>query len=207
MIPLRRYLLFLPAFLMLCWPPLSSALTVTNSSDPVVLTTRRIRDFGAVTPDMIDQLRAELWLQVPVSQKDGVAMSLLSPQEVISARKKNPDIPALAGMKMVQIQRLTLGAAPELIAVVRDYVDFYEGVARGGWDLVLRHRLKRAEAALEKLTRQTLACKIYLDEFEKQLAKESPATDRPDLEHGIPGLEKSRIESYLDGAEKRFDKP
>jgi len=186
---------------------LSEAATVTNLPSRFTVSSRWIRDFGALTPGMLDQLRAELWMQVSTASQTNTALLLLSPREVISVRKKYPDISALAGMKMLRIQHLTLGAAPEFVDVGMNYVLFFEGVARGSWDVVLRRRLKRADAALETLTRQTLARKIYLDEFEKEWVKDSRTEDGTSLEYGIPGVEKSRMESYLDEAEKRFDKP
>ena len=171
------------------------------------MSTGVIRDFGAVSLEMMDQLRAELWLQVPASRQEDAALLPLSPAEVISARGQYPDIPALAGNKMATIQRLTLGTAPEFVEVGRKYVLFYEGVARGAWGMVLRQRLRRADEALKQLARQTLARKTYLDEFEGNMSKNRENGREAAMEEPIPGLEKSRIETYIDEAEKRFDKP
>ena len=185
------------------------AAAVTNSSGRLVMSTGVIRNFGEVSLEMMDQLRAELWLQVAASrQKDeDAALLLLSPAEVISARGQYPDIPVLAGNKMAAIQRLTLGTAPEFVEVGGKYVLFYEGVARGAWGVVLRQRLKRADETLKQLARQTLARKTYLDEFEQSIGKDLASgllSAGGDL---IPGLEKSRMETYIDEAEKRFSKP
>jgi len=188
-------------------PRYSLAATFTNASGHGVVSSGLVREFGAVTPEMIDQLRTELWLRVPTAQQENAAMLLLSPLEVISARKQRPNIAILAGIKMARIQRLTLGTAPEFVEVGRNYALFYEGVVRGVWGVVLKQRLRRADDALKKLTRQTLARKIYLDEFEKELGKNQESVLGRGGESRIPGLEKSRIESYLDDAEKRFDKP
>ena len=207
---MARPFVLLPALVLIWISPclqLSEAATETNLPSRFTVSSRWIRDFGALTPGMLDQLRTELWMQVATASRTNTALLLLSPREVISARKKYPDIPALAGMKMLRIQHLTLGTAPEFVEVGMNYALFYEGVARGSWDVVLRWRLKRADDALEKLTRQTLARKIYLDEFEKEWVKDSRIEDRRSVEYGISGAEKSRMESYLDEAEKRFDKP
>jgi hypothetical protein len=108
---------------------------------------------------------------------------------------------------MATIQQLTLGTAPEFVEVGRLYVLFYEGVVRGAWEWVLGRRLKRADEAMKTLTRQTLARKIYVDEFEANLEGARNQSAGLGEETMIPGLEKSRMESYVDKAEIRFDKP
>ncbi|MEI6167684.1 MAG: hypothetical protein WCS52_10855 [bacterium] len=196
--------LLLLSFLAPLPPP---AVAGTNATVRLVFAGDWVREFGEVTPEMIETLRAELWLQVSPSRPDGAERLLLSPQEVIVARRKYPEITTLAGNKMVGIQRLTLGTAPEFVEVGRNYVLFYEGVAHGAWGLVLSRRLRQAEAAMKKLTRQTLSRKVYIDEYEKTMTGERDQPAGLVEEKAIPGLEKSRIESYLDEAEKRFDTP
>ena len=185
----------------------SFAVAGTNSPDGAFVVNGVIREFGVITPEMIDQLRAELWMQVPTARQENASLLTLSPWELISARSQYPDIVTLAGVKMARIQRLTLGTAPEFVAVGRNYVMFYEGIVRGVWDMVLKRRLRLADDALKRLTKQTRARIIYLDEFEKELNKNEKHAARQSVEKGTTGLEKSRIESYLDDAEKRFDKP
>lgn len=169
--------------------------------------TRLVQEFGVITLEMIEQLRTELWLQVPTVIQGEMALQALSPAEVISERNRHPDIAKLAAVKMASIQRLTLAAAPEFVEVGRNYVAFYEGVARGTWEMVLRRRLKLAEESLRKLAEQTKARREYLDEFESNRGAEWQTREGMAAESTIPGLEKSRMESYLDEAEKRFDKP
>lgn len=161
---------------------------------------RVVHEFGAVTPAMIDQLKAEVRLDVSPTREEGDIPLSLSPWEVISMRREYPEMAALAGNKMTLIQRLTIGAAPEFVAAGRMFALFYEGVARNSWSFVLRWRLRRAEAALWALTRQTKARQAYLDDFEWRM-RGAPASGP------FPAwLESSRLESYLDEAEKRFDK-
>lgn len=167
---------------------------------------RLIQEFGTVSLEMIDQLRAETWLQIPTPRGESVAVRGLSPAEVISMRKQPLDITALASRKIAKIQRMTLGAAPEFVEVGEKYVLFYEGIVQGAWGMTLRWRLSRAETALEKLARQTLQRKVYLDDFEKNLKNNTVNGIDSFQEEGKPEFEKSSMESYLDGAEKRFDK-
>lgn len=149
----------------------SSAATMTNASMNFVVADGVMHELGTVTLEMIDHLRAELWLQVPATQPDDTAVLMLSPLEVLAARGQHPAIVALAGQKMARIQRLTLGTAPEFVEVGKKYVLFYEGVARGTWGVILKLRLKRADDALKKLARLTLARKAYLDEAENRFDK------------------------------------
>ena len=188
--------------------PCVFAETVSNAVQDSMVSLRVISEFGAVSLEMIEQLRQELWMVVPVRKQEGDEVLLLSPAEVIAERRKYPEMAVLAGNKMCSIQRLTLGAAPELIAVGDRYVDFFEGVVQGAWTVTLTQRLRRADAALKKLARQTLARKIYLDEFEKRSGESQlDGTAAGDGMGGIPGLEKSRIDLYLDWAEKEFVTP
>lgn len=179
----------------------------TNASGRLVVAGDWVREFGEVTPEMIERLRAELWLEVSPLRPDGAERRLLSPQEVIAARRKYPEITTLAGNKMAGIQRVTLGTAPEFVEAGLKYVLFYEGVAHGAWSPVLNRRLRQADDAMKKLTRQTLSRKIYIDEFEKTLTGDRNQPAGLVEEIAIPGLEKSRIESYLDEAEKKFKQP
>ena len=201
---------FLSAFfLLICFVlahPLPAA-SPANPSGRLTGSSGWVREFGIVTPDMIEQLRAELWLHVSASPQEGGQTRLLSPREVISSRRNYPGLSTLAGNKMAGIQRLTMGTAPEFVAVGWNYVLFYEGVARGSWGPVLRWRLRKADDSLKKLARQTLARKVYLDVFERELDGNQEPLAGPFGAQAIPGLEKSRMELYLDGAEKRFNSP
>ncbi len=167
---------------------------------------RLIQEFGRVTSEMIVRLRAEVWLQVPLSRQAGSISSGLSPWEVITARKQNPDISLLAAHKMDAIQRLTLGTAPEFVEAGLNYVLFYEGVARGTWGWRLKWQLSRADDALKKLAKEILDRKVYLDAFEEGIGKVQSGTTGSAGANLMPGLEKSAVESYLDWAEERFDK-
>jgi hypothetical protein len=197
-----------------CWtllilviPMASREAAATNLTGRLVFANDRVREFGDITPEMIEALRTEVWLEVNASRPEGAEWHLLSPLEVISARHQVPGISSLAGNKMATIQQLTLGTAPEFVEVGRLYVLVYEGVVRGAWEWVLGRRLKRADEAMKTLTRQTLARKIYVDEFEANLEGARNQSAGLGEETMIPGLEKSRMESYVDKAEIRFDKP
>ncbi|MEI8139535.1 MAG: hypothetical protein WCI03_06680 [bacterium] len=184
------------------------AAPVSHAFGRTVLSSDLVREFGAVTLEMIDRLRGEIWLQIPASPQDNAEMLEVSPLEIISMRKKHPEISTLAVVKMGRIQRLTLGTAPEFVEVGRKYVLFYEGVVRGAWGVVLKQRLRRAEEALKELARQTLERKVYLDEYEQTMGKDDRLNSTESVGNDlIPGLEKCRIESYIDEADKKFGKP
>ncbi len=170
---------------------------------------RLIQEFGGLSSDMIGQLRRELPLAIP-SAVSGSKMPhdvLLRPEEVIAARKKNPAAAMMAVGKIERIRIVTLGKAPELMEVGEQFVHFYEGVARGAWASTLKWRLARANAALDRLDQLTRARESYLDEVESEWNSQGLRSNEPVEAMTIPELEKSRIESYLDGAERRFHKP
>ncbi|MEI6563923.1 MAG: hypothetical protein WCO42_06425 [bacterium] len=164
-----------------------------------------VQELGALTPDLIEQLRAEVWLQVPVPRPmrhDPISISL-SPSEVISKRKQYPAVPMLASAKMMRIQALLAGKAPELVEVGRLYVLFYEGVARGAWSLGLEFRLKRADDALASLAKITRAREAYVNAFEKGFVADYQSPGALPPGEAIPEFEKSRMEAYVDEAEKQ----
>lgn len=162
---------------------------------------RVVDEFGTITPAMIDQLKAEVWLDVSLVREEGDIPLSLSPRDVVAMRRHYPEIAASAGRKMALIQQLTLGSAPEFMEVGRLFALFYEGVAQNSLSIVLRWRLRRAELAIQALARQTRARRAYVDDFERQMR----GTGNSEGVLALP--EKSRLDSYLDEAEKRFDKP
>lgn len=170
---------------------------------------RVIQEFGGLSSAMIDQLRRELPLRVgvPVAGDDPARGTWLRPEEVISARKTDRSVALRAVEKIEKIRIATLGKAPELVAVGEAYARFYQGVARGAWALTLKWRLARANDALARLDQLTLAREAYLDEVESEgISADSRPADAVGPV-GVPELEKSQMESYLDAAEKRFHKP
>jgi hypothetical protein len=202
---------FIPVFLIFflsVFPRDVVAAPAPHASRRTLASSDIVRDFGAVTLEMIDRLRGEIWLQIPASPQKNAAMLEMSPLEIISARKQHPEISAMAVIKMNRIQRLTLGTAPEFVEVGRKYVLFYEGVVRGAWGVVLKQRLRRADKAFKELARQTLERKVYLDEYEQTLVRDDRLNRTETVGNElIPGLEKCRIESYIDQADKKFGKP
>jgi len=162
---------------------------------------RVIQEFGALSSAMISQLKGMLPFTGP-----GIPEAVLFPEEAIGARNKIPVIVPLAQKRIHQIRALTLGKAPELVEVGERYCSFYGGLVRGSWGMVLRWRLARADASLDRLESLTRAREAYLDEFEAEWARIQSAEDSDAWRGDGMGLEKSRMESYLDEAEKRLDK-
>ena len=161
---------------------------------------RAIQEFGGLSVDMIGQLREALVLTD--------ATLRLQPGEVIAGRAKSPArVSLLASQKVEQIRVLEMGKAPELVEAGERFCRFYQGVAQGSRTFVLKWRLSRAEANLDHLERLTRERTAYLDAIEKERTIRNQQPDPAGPEAAVPGLEKSRIESYLDEAEKRFHKP
>lgn len=157
---------------------------------------RTIQEFGTLSSGLIRELRALLPLPLhePFSGE---------PAEIVGAsRRRLPGLAALAQEKIQQIRTLTLGKAPEFVAAGERYCLFYDGVARGAWSITLRHRLAAADAALARLETVTVAREAYLDTFEARQAAPGSRENKVGA-----GLEKTAVESYLDDAEKKFDKP
>ena len=162
-----------------------------------------IQEFGGLSMALIDQVKAELPLEFKSPEP-----VCLHPREVIAARKKWPGAVANAAMvKMERLQVITIGKAPELGALTDLYGRFYEGVASGAWAPILAWRLSRAEAALKRLESLTRAREAYLDEMEQGATGKREGPAALSVVGLVPELEKSRIESYIDGAEKRYHKP
>ena len=163
---------------------------------------RLIQEFGGLSSGMIAQLRRGLSVEVPVAVAGSRTPQaiLLRPEGVLARRREFPATPVAAMGEIERIRVLTLGKAPELVEAGERYVRFYEGVACGAWDMTLKWRLAKANAALARLEQLTRAREAYLDEAEET---PSAVAEAPLL----PELEKSRLESYLDEAEKRFHKP
>lgn len=173
---------------------------------------RAIQEFGALSQALIERLRNELSLEIkpsPPPGKAGAPVTIrIKPGEILESRKKWPaDVALAAAGKIEQLRVVTLGKAPELGEVAERYCRFYQGVAGASWPVVLRWRLYLAESSLERLESLTRAREAYLDDVERERSGKRP--NQALLPDGdlVPELEKSRIESYLDEAEKRFHKP
>ncbi len=162
-----------------------------------------IQEFGGLSLALIDQVKAELPMEFNTPEP-----VCLQPREIMEARKKWPVAVANgAALKMERLQMVTMGKAPELGAIANLYGRFYEGVVSGAWTPILKWRLSRAESALKQLEALTRSREAYLDEVERDMdGKRRDQNPRPG-EGLVPELEKSKIESYIDDAEKRYQKP
>lgn len=167
---------------------------------------RAILEFGGLSVMLIDQFKEELALEIkvprrtPIPGEDPFETLRLEPVAVPAARKTWPAVVARAASG--RIERLgvaVMGKAPELVEVANRYSRFYEAVARGSWPVVQRWRLHRAVSALERLERVTREREAYLDEVEWETAGKSLPG-----ESSVPELEKSRMESYIDTAERKW---
>jgi len=164
---------------------------------------RAIQEFGGLSMALIDQVKAELPLELKTPEP-----VCIQPRDIIAARKKWPGAVANgAVVKMERLQVVTIGKAPELGALTALYGRFYEGVAAGAWAPILTWRLSRAEAALKRLESLTRAREAYLDEMEQGSTGKRQGQAGVLEEGSVPELEKSRIESYIDETEKRYHKP
>lgn len=160
---------------------------------------RAVQEFGELSGVLLDQLRADVDLIVPVA--DGPRR--LDPAALIEMSPRPAQLRHAAAEKIQSIRALTLGKASELVDVGEAYCRFFEAVSRDAWTPVLRFRLARAEAAFDRLSALTRAREAYLDEVERDLAAVSGTAPARAATSEEPVLEKSRIEAYLDEAEKR----
>lgn len=117
---------------------------------------------------------------------------------LIHELKTIPLLDAAPTEKIQRIRALILGKAPELVEAGELYCRYYEAVDRGAWQLTQRRRLARAVATLDRLEILTRDREEYVDSFESLVRRGGGAA--PCV------LDKSDMESYLDEAEKRFDK-
>ena len=164
-----------------------------------------IQDFGELSSALLDQLKAEVDLDMPLGA--GVLAGVtrrLAPADVIAERERLPRIALAAAEKIHGIRRLTLGKAPEFVEIGEAYGSFYSAVARGAWTVTLRMRLARAEAAFDRLDKLTRAREAYLDEVEREAVAGEGRDNAAGVIPAEPVLEKSRIQAYLDDAEVRF---
>ncbi len=162
---------------------------------------RMVQDLGAVSSVLVEQLRCAA--DVPAAELSDIVREgqpeVLTPRDLIRLRR-NWSVRLAAELRAQQVQALTIGKAPELVTVGRGYADFFHGLARGASGLRLRWLLARAERQLQSLAEQTSAREAYLDTIERNVAR----AGRPASGRGVSALEKSRIEAYVDEAEKRF---
>lgn len=164
---------------------------------------RAVMEFGALSVAHLVHLREALDMTLSPAGVGGDPVRL-RPCDVVGERVRYPLIPTLAADKIQQIRALTLGRAPELVAVGESYARFFEAVAAGAWTLTVRRRLAAAEAAFDRLERLTRAREAYLDLVEQEGL--APA-ERAAAVHFRSGLEKGPVASYLDAAEDRFNEP
>jgi hypothetical protein len=168
---------------------------------------RVVQEFGALSSALIEQLRAELDLVLPAAAgaaPAGAEPRRLAPSDVQALRNRSVFVRLLASEKVQRIRAVTLGKAPELVEAGEAYAGFYEGIAGGIWSVRTRFRLRRADAALQRLAALTRAREAYLDAVEREQAGTDAIVGDPDGEILEPLLEKGPIEVYLDDAEKRF---
>ena len=170
---------------------------------------RTVQDLGALSSALLERLRSELDIELPVAGQPATGARRwrrLTPADVQAERRPSAFLRLAAGEKVQAIRVLTLGKASELVEVGEAYCRFYEGVARGSWRLVTKYRLAKAEAAFEQLAALTRGREAYLDEVEREMAggDEQQVLPRQGLDE--PVLEKDPIEAYLDDAENRFGK-
>lgn len=164
-----------------------------------------IQDFGELSSALLDQLKAEVDLNVPLGTGSLAGVTRrLAPADVIAERERLPQVALAAAEKIHGIRRLTLGKAPEFVEIGEAYGSFYSAVARGAWTMTLRIRLARAEAAFDRLDKLTRAREAYLDEAEREAAEGDGRDNTAGVGPAEPVLEKSRIQAYLDDAEARF---
>jgi hypothetical protein len=166
-----------------------------------------IQEFGELSGVLLDQLRAELDLVVPAAPEAAVlggGSRRLAPEEVVAERPRTALLRQAAAEKIQRLRRLTLGKAPEFVEIGEAYGRFYEAVSRNAWTPLIRYRLARAHSAFDRLAELTRAREAYLDEVERDEAGEDEWIRDAAMGSPQPVLEKSRIEAYLDDAEKRF---
>ncbi len=164
---------------------------------------RMIQDLGAVSTALIDQLKRAC--DTPASELRGVRgldpSDRLTPRQLIALRRE-PPVQLVAELRAQQVQALTIGRAPELAAVGERYALFFEGLSDGATYVTLRWRLGRAERAWGRLAALTREREAYVDAVEQESAPAGRTAGPAGLPE--PLLEKSRIEAYLDDAERRF---
>lgn len=174
---------------------------------------RTILEFGGLSLVLIDQFKEELPLEINVPARSSLSPGeressfeslRLQPGAVIAARKTWPAVVTRAASgKIERLGVAVMGKAPELVEVADRYSRFYEAVARGSWTVVLKWRLYRAASALDRLERLTRDREAYLDEVEREAAGKPLPGEALSGDALVPELEKSRIESYIDDAEKK----
>ena len=154
--------------------------------------TRVVRDFGGISGQQLRQLR----LIVNAHDAAGLRMAsdpLERPAQAALRRE------AVEGIQ--RIRALTAGQAPELVEVGERYCRCFEGVVKGSWAPLRKWRRSRADAALDRLDSRTAAREAYVDQAERDWL----ATSRDGVRmrgETVTGLEKARIEAYVDEAER-----
>lgn len=160
---------------------------------------RLVQEFGELSSIALEELKSETVVS-PISSgatPRGPGRTGYTARELIDAASKSPALRVLAGDRAQRIRALTVGKAPEIVEAGNLYVRFFDGVASGSWRMTLRARLSKADSAFDRLMDLTRAREAYLDAIENERGADSHAMVEP-------VLEKSRIESYVDDAERRW---
>jgi len=160
---------------------------------------RLVQEFGALSSAALEELQAETVIDVRAAglEPAGLDRSSYRPRELIAAAGESAALRILAADKAQKIRTVAIGKAPEISEVGDLYGKFFEAAANRSWRSTLRFKLARAEGAFDRLMDLTRSREAYLDAIENERGAE--AGDREE-----PVLEKSRVESYVDEAERRW---
>jgi hypothetical protein len=168
---------------------------------------RAIQEFGQLSTGLMEQVKSELDLVYTAAPAPGqvrASTQRLTPGQVAEEKNRSVPLRLAAAEKVQKIRALTLGKAPELVEVGEAYCRFFDAISEDAWTLTVNRRLSQAETAFDRLASLTRAREAYLDEIEREMGESSAVEDGSTAGSDEPVLEKSRIDTYLDDAEKRF---
>jgi hypothetical protein len=145
----------------------------------------------ALSPFLLREFRRSLQTPAQAVGLGGIAeLPSLSPRQLLAVRK-SPGIQAAVQERIGEIQKLAIGAPPELMAVGLQYKAFFGKVPGLTPAFMLRGRLAEADKALRSLEDQLVARTAYLNRFDD--SGDGAVTPQSDLKR------------YVDEVEDRFE--
>ncbi len=158
-----------------------------------------VQSFGELSSVLVDQLQAEIPLMIEAAA--GRPAAAFSPREALAVRS-DPAVAAAALEKSRKLRVLTLGKAVELMTVGERFARFYEDLVNGAPSLLLRYRIRQAEAELERLGDLTRRREAYLDAVERETGGAGSHWEK-DAGNEPPVLDKGPMERYVDAVENK----
>jgi hypothetical protein len=160
---------------------------------------RKVYDLGGLSYEMVEDLSAALVIQP--EELPGAAAEGEVPLAELIRMRRSPAVRMLGARLTAELQRISIGKAPEFSRVTDAYCRFLQGLNSRCPGFVLRHRLRTADRLLNTLDATVRAWKEYVDNAELAVYL-SEEQKRPPPGRAIGN---SELRAYVDEWERQMD--